>query len=234
METNVKKLVVLTGAGISAESGLALFRGSNGLWGRYKVDDVATIEGWYRNPELVLQFYNERRKELLKSQPNYGHIGLVDLEQRFDVRVITQNVDDLHEKAGSSQVLHLHGRLMWVRSEKNENLRFELPSDNCEIHVGDKATDGAQLRPDIVWFGEAVPMLDAAIDWVEEADIFVIIGTSLNVYPAAGLLHYVKRDVPVFLIDPNPVKDPYGKVTTYINSVASQGVKQLIELLTNE
>ena len=224
--------MVLTGAGISAESGLAVFRGSNGLWGKYRVDDVATIEGWYRNPELVLQFYNERRKELLNSHPHYGDIGLAELEQYFDVRIITQNVDNLHERAGSSNVLHLHGELMWVRSERNENMRFELPLDNCEIHIGDKAPDGAQLRPDIVWFGEAVPMLEPAIEWVEQADIFVIIGTSLNVYPAAGLLHYVKSGVPVFLIDPNPVNDPYGKVTTYIEEVASKGVKELVELLT--
>lgn len=230
----MKKVVVLTGAGISAESGLAVFRGSNGLWGKYKVDEVATIEGWYRNPELVLQFYNERRKELLKCSPNYGHIGLVELESYFDVRVITQNVDNLHERAGSSNVLHLHGQLMWVRSEKNEELRFELPMEDCEIKIGDKASDGAQLRPDIVWFGEAVPMLDAAIGLVENADIFVIIGTSLNVYPAAGLLHYVRKGVPVYLIDPNPVNDPYGKVTTYIKSVASEGVKQLTELLLNK
>lgn len=228
----MKKLVVLTGAGISAESGLAVFRGSNGLWGRYRVDDVATIEGWYRNPELVLQFYNERRRELLTSEPNYGHSGLVELQEQFDVRIITQNVDDLHERAGSDKVLHLHGRLMWVRSERNENLRFELPLDKCEIHIGDKASDGAQLRPDIVWFGEAVPMLEPAIEWVEGADIFVVIGTSLNVYPAAGLLQYVKPGVPVFLIDPNPVNDLYGKVTTYITNVASKGVKQLVELLT--
>ena len=227
----MKKLVVLTGAGISAESGLAVFRGSNGLWGKYRVDDVATIEGWYRNPELVLQFYNERRSEALKTEPNYGHIGLVELEKYFDVKVITQNVDELHERAGSKNVLHLHGRLMWVRSEKNESLRFKLPEDDCEIHIGDKASDGAQLRPDIVWFGEAVPMFEPAIEWVEEADIFVIIGTSLNVYPAAGLLQYVKRGVPVYLIDPNPVNDPYGKVTTYINMVASEGVKQLIDEL---
>lgn len=227
----MRKLVVLTGAGISAESGLAVFRGSNGLWGRYRVDDVATIEGWYRNPELVLQFYNERRKELLECSPNYGHIGLAELEKDFDVRVITQNVDNLHERAGSSKVLHLHGELMWVRSEKDESLRLELSSEDCEIKMGDKASDGAQLRPDIVWFGEAVPMLDKAIDWVEEADIFVIIGTSLNVYPAAGLLHYVRKGVPVYLIDPNPVNDPYGKVTTYIQRVASEGVKQLAEIL---
>ena len=224
--------MVLTGAGISAESGLAVFRGSNGLWGKYRVDDVATIEGWYRNPELVLQFYNERRKELLNSHPHYGHIGLAELEQYFDVRIITQNVDNLHERAGSSNVLHLHGELMWVRSERNENMRFELPLDNCEIHIGDKAPDGAQLRPDIVWFGEAVPMLEPAIEWVEQADIFVIIGTSLNVYPAAGLLHYVKSGVPVFLIDPNLVNDPYGKVTTYIGEVASKGVKELVELFS--
>ena len=224
-----KKLVVLTGAGISAESGLAVFRGSNGLWGKYRVDDVATIEGWYRNPELVLQFYNERRKELLNSCPHYGHKGLVDLEEKYDVRVITQNVDDLHEKAGSSNVLHLHGRLMWVRSERNENLRFELPADNCEIHLGDRASDGAQLRPDIVWFGEAVPMLDAAIDWVEEADIFVVIGTSLNVYPAAGLLQYVRRGVPVYYIDLHPACVPSN--VEVLAMTASAGVAKLKEIL---
>lgn len=227
----MKKLVVLTGAGISAESGLAVFRGSNGMWGKYNVNDVATIEGWYRNPQLVLQFYNERRKELLKCMPNAGHKGLVDLERRFDVRVITQNVDDLHEQAGSSNVIHLHGRLMWVRSERNENLRFELPKESCEISMGDKAPDGAQLRPDIVWFGEAVPKLDSAIEWVEQADIFVVIGTSLNVYPAAGLLHYVPRGVPVYLIDPNDVADPYGRVTTFIKQVASKGVKDLSDMI---
>lgn len=227
----MKKLVVLTGAGISAESGLATFRGSNGLWGKYRVEDVASIEGWYRNPELVLQFYNERRKELINCKPNTGHIGLANLENKFDVRIITQNVDDLHERAGSSNIIHLHGRLKWVRSERNENLRFELTEDNFEIQLGDKAADGAQLRPDIVWFGEAVPMLLPSIEWVEDADIFVIIGTSLNVYPAAGLLQYVRNGVPVYLIDPNDVIDPYGKVTTFIKSVASEGIKILSETL---
>lgn len=228
----MKKLVVLTGAGMSAESGLAVFRGSNGMWDKYRIEDVATPEGWYRNPGLVLDFYNQRRRELLKVEPNAGHKGLKELEKNYDVRIITQNVDNLHERAGSRKIIHLHGELMWVRSEKNENVRVELTPDNCDIHLGDKAPDGAQLRPDIVWFGEAVPMMEKAVEWVSEADIFVVIGTSLNVYPAAGLLAYVKPGVPVYLIDPNEVTDPYGKVTRYIRKGAGEGVKELTRLLS--
>lgn len=228
----MKKLVVLTGAGMSAESGLAVFRGSNGMWDKYRIEDVATPEGWYRNPGLVLDFYNQRRRELLKVEPNAGHKGLKELEKNYDVRIITQNVDNLHERAGSRKIIHLHGELMWVRSEKNENVRVELTPDNCDIHLGDKAPDGAQLRPDIVWFGEAVPMMEKAVEWVSEADIFVVIGTSLNVYPAAGLLAYVKPGVPVYLIDPNEVTDPYGKVTCYIRKGAGEGVKELTSLLS--
>lgn len=228
----MKKLVVLTGAGMSAESGLAVFRGSNGMWDKYRIEDVATPEGWYRNPGLVLDFYNQRRRELLKVGPNAGHKGLKELEKNYDVRIITQNVDNLHERAGSRKIIHLHGELMWVRSEKNENVRVELTPDNCDIHLGDKAPDGAQLRPDIVWFGEAVPMMEKAVEWVSEADVFVVIGTSLNVYPAAGLLAYVKPGVPVYLIDPNEVTDPYGKVTRYIRKGAGEGVKELTRLLS--
>lgn len=223
-----RKLVVLTGAGMSAESGLSVFRGSNGLWGEHRIEDVATPEGWYRDRKLVLDFYNGLRHKLLESAPNEGHKGLAELERCFDVYVITQNVDNLHERAGSGNVLHLHGELMWVRSEKDERLRLELPADNCDVSVGDKAPDGAQLRPDIVWFGEAVPMLDKAVEWSSEADIFVIIGTSLNVYPAAGLLHYVRKGIPVYLIDPNDVVDPYSRVTKFIRKGAGEGVKELI------
>ena len=230
----MKKIVVLTGAGMSAESGLSTFSSSDGLWEQHRVEDVATPEGWFRNPELVLNFYNMLRKTLISSQPNGGHLGLVDLEKNFDVYIITQNVDNLHERAGSRNVLHLHGELMKVRSEKNENLVYELSPEHPEIHLGDVADDGAQLRPYIVWFGEAVPMIERAIEWVKAADIFVVIGTSLNVYPAAGLLHYVQRGTPVYLIDPNEVKDPSGNVTRVIRKGATEGVVELKELLLHD
>lgn len=228
----MKKLVVLTGAGMSAESGLAVFRGSYGMWDKYKIEDVATLDGWYQNPRQVLDFYNQRRRELLNVEPNAGHKGLKELEKYFDVRIITQNVDNLHERAGSSNIIHLHGELMSARSEKDEDIRVKLTSENCDIHIGDKAPDGAQLRPDIVWFGERVPMMRYAGEWASEADIFVVIGTSLNVYPAAGLLAFIKSGIPVYLIDPNEVTDPYGNVTHYIRKGAGEGVKELITLLT--
>lgn len=228
----MKKLVVLTGAGMSAESGLAVFRGSYGMWDKYKIEDVATLDGWYQNPRQVLDFYNQRRRELLNVEPNAGHKGLKELEKYFDVRIITQNVDNLHERAGSSNIIHLHGELMSARSEKDEDIRVKLTSEDCDIHIGDKAPDGAQLRPDIVWFGERVPMMRYAGEWASEADIFVVIGTSLNVYPAAGLLAFIKSGIPVYLIDPNEVTDPYGNVTNYIRKGAGEGVKELITLLT--
>lgn len=228
----MKKLVVLTGAGMSAESGLAVFRGSYGMWDKYKIEDVATLDGWYQNPRQVLDFYNQRRRELLNVEPNAGHKGLKELEKYFDVRIITQNVDNLHERAGSSNIIHLHGELMSARSEKDEDIRVKLTSEDCDIHIGDKAPDGAQLRPDIVWFGERVPMMRYAEEWASEADIFVVIGTSLNVYPAAGLLAFIKSGIPVYLIDPNEVTDPYGNVTHYIRKGAGEGVKELITLLT--
>lgn len=228
----MKKLVVLTGAGMSAESGLAVFRGSYGMWDKYKIEDVATLDGWYQNPRQVLDFYNQRRRELLNVEPNAGHKGLKELEKYFDVRIITQNVDNLHERAGSSNIIHLHGELMSARSEKDEDIRVKLTSEDCDIHIGDKAPDGAQLRPDIVWFGEMVPMMRYAGEWASEADIFVVIGTSLNVYPAAGLLAFIKSGIPVYLIDPNEVTDPYGNVTHYIRKGAGEGVKELITLLT--
>ena len=228
----MKKLVVLTGAGMSAESGLAVFRGSYGMWDKYKIEDVATLDGWYQNPRQVLDFYNQRRRELLNVEPNAGHKGLKELEKYFDVRIITQNVDNLHERAGSSNIIHLHGELMSARSEKDEDIRVKLTSEDCDIHIGDKAPDGAQLRPDIVWFGERVPMMRYAGEWASEADIFVVIGTSLNVYPAAGLLAFIKSGIPVYLIDPNEVTDLYGNVTHYIRKGAGEGVKELITLLT--
>lgn len=227
----MKKIVVLTGAGMSVESGLSTFRSSDGLWENHRVEDVATPEGWHRNPGLVLDFYNNLRRALIKAKPNAGHEGLVALESDYDVYIITQNVDNLHERAGSSHVLHLHGELMKVRSVRNEKIIHELTPEKYEIHPGDKAEDGGQLRPHIVWFGEAVPMIEPAIGLVSEADIFVVIGTSLNVYPAAGLLNYVRPGVPVYLIDPNDVHDPSGRVTCVIRKGASEGVKELIKIL---
>lgn len=226
-----KKLVILTGAGMSAESGISTFRDSGGLWEKYNVEDVASIEGWYRNPALVQEFYNARRKQLLTTQPNAGHTGLVALEEDFDVHIITQNVDNLHERAGSSHVLHLHGELMKVRSTRVESRIYELSADNCEITMESRDEYGDTMRPHIVFFGEAVPMIEPAIELTEQADIYVIIGTSLNVYPAAGLLHYVRRGTPIFLIDPKPVKAPDGINIHYIAKGASQGVAQLTEIL---
>ncbi|MCQ2195625.1 MAG: NAD-dependent deacylase [Paludibacteraceae bacterium] len=230
----MKKLVVLTGAGISAESGIKTFRDSDGLWEEYRVEDVATPEGFMRNPEMVLDFYNQRRKEVLKCVPNYGHVGLAELEKNCEVYVITQNIDNLHEKAGSSSVLHLHGEVMKVRSVKDETLITELQPDNCDIHIGDKASDGAQLRPHIVWFGEAVPNIEPAIRLVEEADAFLIVGTSLNVYPAAGLVAYVRPGVPVYLIDPKPVAVPSGIKVKVYQAGASEGMKQFMADFLNE
>ena len=223
----MKKLVVLTGAGISAESGISTFRDSDGLWEHYRVEDVATPEGFMRNPEMVLDFYNQRRKEVLKCEPNYGHKGLAELEQYCEVKIITQNIDNLHEKAGSTSVLHLHGEVMKVRSVKNEQLITELSPDNCEIHIGDKASDGAQLRPHIVWFGEAVPNIEPAIKLVEKADAFLIVGTSLNVYPAAGLVAYVSPNTPVYLIDPKPVSVPSGLNLKVYREGASEGMRHV-------
>jgi NAD-dependent deacetylase len=225
-----KKLVVLTGAGMSAESGIATFRDSDGLWEKYRVEDVATPEAFAANPELVLNFYNHRRRQLLEVSPNAGHTGLVALEEDFDVRIITQNVDNLHERAGSSHVLHLHGELMKVCPANDPNTTYELSADNPDIHVGDKAPNGAQLRPFIVWFGEAVPMIEPAIKIIEQADIVVVIGTSLNVYPAAGLLHYVRNGQPIFLIDPKEV-NAHRQDIHPIQMGASAGVKELTKLL---
>jgi NAD-dependent deacetylase len=222
----MKKLVVLTGSGISAESGIKTFRDSGGLWENYDVMQVASIDGWQLDKELVLQFYNERRAQLEKAVPNAGHSGLVELEEFFDVHIITQNVDNLHEKAGSKNILHLHGELTKVRSTGDESLIYDIRYKS--IVIGDT---GYQLRPHIVWFGEAVPAIEEAAEIVCRADIFVVIGTSLLVYPAAGLINYVPRNVPVYLIDPNPVNSPFDRKIEYINEKAGKGVGILKEKL---
>lgn len=196
-----KKIVVLTGAGMSAESGVSTFRDANGLWENHDIMDVASPEGWKRNPALVLDFYNKRRAQLKEVKPNRGHEILAELEKDFDIEIITQNVDNLHERAGSTNVLHLHGELTKVRSTMNENHILNWTED---LHLGDVDYNGNQLRPHIVWFGEPVPAIEQAIEIIKDADIVLIIGTSLQVYPAAGLMHYAKSHVPVYYIDPNP------------------------------
>lgn len=226
-----QKLVVLSGAGISAESGIKTFRDSDGLWENYDVMDVASIDGWNRNPQLVLEFYNQRRKQLLEVEPNAGHIGLAELEKNYEVHIITQNVDDLHERAGSSHIIHLHGELKKVRSIKNAFKTYGL--DGWEVKWGDKAEDGHQLRPHIVWFGEEVPMMDIAAMITAQADVLVIIGTSLQVYPAAGLLHYAPAEIPKYLIDPKGEVVHGVKNLTLINKTATQGVAELKSLLAN-
>ncbi|MEN2413860.1 SIR2 family NAD-dependent protein deacylase [Flavobacterium mesophilum] len=224
-----KKLVVLTGAGISAESGIKTFRDSDGLWEGHDVMEVATPEGWHKNQELVLDFYNKRRQQLKEVKPNLGHIILAELEKDFDVYIITQNVDDLHERAGSTKVLHLHGELLKVRSTRNRDLILDWTED---LFTGDLDENGHQLRPHIVWFGEEVPALEEAIDITETADFFAVIGTSLQVYPAAGLISYTPSTTPVFYIDPKPIAIPNlrNKVET-IAKFASEGVADLRDRL---
>lgn len=224
----MKKLVVLSGAGISQESGLKTFRDMDGLWENYAVEDVASIDGWYRNPELVMDFYNQRRKQLLDAKPNAGHYGIADLEKWFDVSVITQNVDDLHERAGSTKIIHLHGELKKVRSTIDPDLIYTL--DGWELKMGGLCEKGSQLRPHIVWFGEAVPAMYDAIPLVENADIIVVIGTSLAVYPAAGLVHYAKHQAPVFVVDPIRPETALKNVV-YIDVKASVGVEILKQKL---
>ncbi len=225
---SMKKLVVLSGAGISAESGIKTFRDMGGLWEEYDVMEVASPEAWERNPELVLRFYNERRKKLLEANPNEGHKGLVELEKYFDVNIITQNVDDLHERAGSKNVLHLHGELKKARSSADSNLIYNI--DGWELKIGDTCGKSSQLRPHIVWFGEVVTEITHAAAIAEKADIFVVVGTSLNVYPAAGLFDYTPNGIPVFLIDPNDIYTLY-KNLTIIKENASTGIPKLIHLL---
>lgn len=233
----MKKLVILTGAGMSAESGISTFRDSGGLWEQYPVEQVATPEGYRANPKLVIDFYNARRKELQRVKPNRGHELIAELEKDFDVTVITQNVDNLHERAGSHHVIHLHGELIKVTSSRDPNNPAyikELKPEEWEVKMGDLAADGSQLRPFIVWFGEAVPMIETAIGYAEQADIFVIIGTSLNVYPAAGLLNYVPSRVPVYLIDPKEVTIVSGRKVHVIRKGASEGMEELKNMLLKE
>lgn len=230
----MKNLVVLSGAGMSAESGISTFRDAGGLWDKYPVEQVATPEGYARDPELVIRFYNERRKQLLDVKPNRGHELLAELEKGFNVTVVTQNVDNLHERAGSSRIIHLHGELTKVCSSRDPNNPHyikELTPEEFEVKMGDRAGDGSQLRPFIVWFGEAVPQIEKAIEVVEKADVFVIIGTSMNVYPAAGLLNYVPRGAEVYLIDPKPVDVHTSRPVRVIQKGASEGVAELKELL---
>ncbi|MDD2798622.1 MAG: NAD-dependent deacylase [Bacteroidales bacterium] len=227
----MKKLVILTGAGMSAESGISTFRDSGGLWENHRIEDVATPEGWKCNPQLVLDFYNTRRKQLLEVTPNAGHIGLADIQQQFDVQIITQNVDNLHERAGSTNVIHLHGELIKVRSDRFPELIYTLTPEKITIQLGEVCEKGAQLRPHIVWFGEAVPMIEEAQRIVQQADILVIIGTSMKVYPAASLINYVRSGVPIFLIDPNNVVVSNNENLTTIRKSASDGVADLKEIL---
>lgn len=233
----MKKVVFLTGAGMSVESGFKTFRGSDGLWENYPVEQVASHEGWEADPELVTNFYNMMRKKLYSAQPNEGHKLIHELEKKYDVTVITQNVDNLHERAGSSKVIHLHGELTKVCSSRDpDDPRYQvvLGPDNCEVKPGTLAGDGSLLRPFIVFFGEAVPMISVAAEYASQADVFVIVGTSLNVYPAAGLVQYVRRGVPVYIIDPEPVMASGTRNVTHIAKGASEGMKELCGLLDAE
>lgn len=224
-----QKITILTGAGISAESGINTFRDGNGLWENHDIMEVASPEGWEANKALVLDFYNQRRRQLNEVKPNTGHLALVELEQKYDVSIVTQNVDDLHERAGSNKVFHLHGELRKVRSTLDENLVYDWRTD---LNLGDKCKKGAQLRPHIVWFGEAVPMMDKAVSITAESDILIIIGTSMQVYPAAGLVDYVRRGTPIYFIDPNPSISPamYPNLSI-IAERASTGVRKVVDEL---
>lgn len=224
-----QKIVVLSGAGISAESGIQTFRGGNGLWDNYNVEDVASIDGWHRNRALVLEFYNKRRKELEKARPNAAHTAVARLEEKYDVTVVTQNIDDLHERGGSSNIIHLHGEATKARSEFAEyGPTYEI--GYRELNIGDLAPDGGQLRPHIVWFGEAVPELSRGAKAVEKADILIIIGTSLNVYPAAGLIHYAKKGCRIYLIDPAPMNLNIPGFQQ-LQTTATEGMGLLLEIL---
>jgi NAD-dependent deacetylase len=226
-------IVVFTGAGISAESGISTFRDSGGLWEKYDIKEVATPEAWRKNPNLVLQFYNERRKQVIEAEPNEAHKALTDLEKKFTVQIITQNIDDLHERAGSTRILHLHGEIRKSRSTYDPSLVY--PIKGWELKAGDRCEKSSQLRPHIVWFGEAVPMMPRAEDIAAEADLMIVVGTSLNVYPAAGLVHVAKADCPVYLIDPNEVNDIGIRNLHIIREKAGKGVRDLtIQLLSGE
>ena len=228
----MKKLVVLTGAGMSAESGLRTFREMGGLWEEYDVYEVASPGGWQRNRSLVLRFYNERRKQLLETKPNKGHLDLVELEKHFEVQIVTQNVVDLHERAGSSQILHLHGELRKSRSTMDPTLVYDI--EGWKLDEGDLCEKGSQLRPHVVWFGESVPAIEEAAGVVSAADIFVIIGTSMNVYPAAGLINYVPQTASIYVIDPNEVSIVGHSRIQVIQKGASEGVGLLMEEIKNE
>jgi len=227
----MKKIVVLTGAGISAESGLKTFRDSDGLWEGYDIAEVATPEAWSRNPTLVQEFYNMRRKSVLEAQPNTAHYALAELEKQYDVTVITQNIDDLHERGGSTKVLHLHGIITRSQSSLDPNLTY--PMDGWELKMGEFCELGSQLRAHVVWFGEPVPMIEEAAKVCRSADIFILVGSSLNVYPAAGLVHYVPRGVPKYIIDP---KIPYISSSDFIRieAKATVGVRQVVDELFSE
>ena len=228
------RIVVLTGAGMSAESGISTFRDNGGLWEQYNVEDVATPEGWARNPKLVSEFYNVRRRQLLDVKPCLGHELVAKLEEKHAVTVVTQNVDDLHERAGSSYVIHLHGELMKVASSRSPNdPRYikTLDPEHLEVKMGDLADDGSQLRPFIVWFGEAVPEIDRAVEECAKAEMLIVIGTSLNVYPAAGLTRCVPPGIPIILIDPKPVQWNSDEKVFHIMKGASEGMEELLELM---
>ena len=225
----MKRIVVLTGAGISAESGISTFRDSNGLWKKYRFEELASPDAWSRNPELVLEFYNMRRKQLFEVEPNAAHKALVELEKKYDVQIITQNVDDLHERAGSKNVLHLHGELKKARSTIDPDLIYEL--DHWELKLGDKCEKGSQLRPHIVWFGEAVPMIGPAAEITSTADIVIVIGTSMVVYPAAGLIGYANPGVPKYYIDPKASHVGGVSNLTVIKKKAGDGVPKLVKKL---
>lgn len=226
----MKKLTILSGAGISAESGIKTFRDGDGLWENHSITDVASPEGWHKDRALVLEFYNQRRRQLHEVAPNDAHKLLAKLEQYFHVQIITQNIDDLHERAGSKNIIHLHGELFKSCSCNNKDLIYDQKTD---ILIGDKAEDGAQLRPFIVWFGEEVPMMEKATQLVREADVFLVIGTSLQVYPAAGLIHEIKDGCHLFVINPNETNFGYGKRAVVMKETATQGMKLLFEKLKN-
>lgn len=225
----MKKIIVLTGAGMSAESGLKTFRDSGGLWENHRVEDVATPEAWARHPELVLRFYNERLAQLRKASPNLGHVMLKALEEQYDVQIITQNVDDLHERAGSSKVLHLHGELTKCRSTAQEHTLYEMPEQG--IMLGDRCPSGFQLRPHIVWFGELVPAMDEAVEMVREADILIVVGTSLSVYPAAGLAQLAGKATQKFVVDPSDQRSFQSDGFLHIKEYATVGIKKIADQL---
>ena len=228
----MKNIVILTGAGISAESGIKTFRGSDGLWENHKVTDVATPEAWQRDPKLVLKFYNQRRAQIRNAQPNLAHLALRDLENCFNVNIITQNIDDLHERSGSSQVMHLHGEINQSRSSVDATLVYDII--DTEMKIGELCELNSQLRPNIVWFGEAVPMMEQAIELIQKADIVIVIGTSLQVYPAAGLLDFTQADVKIYNVDPNSVVNPNNNRFTIINKKAGSAVPKLVDKLIHQ